>query len=61
MLPDYDRASVIGEYWANPKTRGFAEVLIGAEESHEVRAMLVGDAPREIALKRSLPSRVPGL
>lgn len=32
MLPDFDRADAIGSYWANPKTRTFAELLIDCEE-----------------------------
>jgi len=29
MLPELDRADAIGSYWGNPKTRTFAELLIG--------------------------------
>jgi hypothetical protein len=29
------------EYWANPETRTFAELLIDAEDSREVGAVLV--------------------
>lgn len=29
-LPDFDRADRIGEYYGNPKTRTFAELLIDA-------------------------------
>jgi hypothetical protein len=25
MLPDFERADRIGEFWGNPKTRAFAE------------------------------------
>jgi hypothetical protein len=28
MLPDFDRADRIGEFWGDPKTRAFAELLI---------------------------------
>ena len=28
MLPDFDRADRIGEFWGNPKTRTFADLLI---------------------------------
>ena len=31
-LPDFDRANRIGEFWGNPKTRTFAELLIDCEE-----------------------------
>jgi hypothetical protein len=32
MLPDLDRADRIGEFWGNPKTRTFGELLIDLEE-----------------------------
>jgi hypothetical protein len=39
---DFERAATIGEYWANPRTRPFAELLIECEENREARALLVG-------------------
>jgi hypothetical protein len=42
MLPDFERADAIGSYWANPKTRTFAELLIDCEEDRVLRAVLVG-------------------
>ena len=42
MLPDFDRTDRIGEFWGNPKTRTFAELLIDCEEDRGLRAVLVG-------------------
>jgi len=42
MLPDFDRADRIGEFYKNPKTRTFAELLIDVEEDPYLRAVLVG-------------------
>ena len=42
MLPDFERADRIGEFWGNPKTRTFAELLIDCEEDLTLRAVLVG-------------------
>ena len=41
MLPDFDRADRIGEFWGNPKTRTFAELLIDCEEDRTLRGVLV--------------------
>lgn len=35
-LPDYDRAGRIGEFFQDPRTRDFAELLIDAEEDPRV-------------------------
>jgi hypothetical protein len=42
MLPDFDRADRIGEFWGYPESRAFAELLIDCEEDQTLRAVLVG-------------------
>ena len=44
MLPDFERADRIGEFWGNPKTRTFADLLIDCEEDRTPRAVPVGAA-----------------
>jgi hypothetical protein len=41
MLPDFERADRIGEFWSYPETRTFAELLIDCEEDRALRAVLV--------------------
>jgi hypothetical protein len=41
MLPDFDRADRIGEFWSYPESRAFAELLIECED-RTLRAALVG-------------------
>jgi hypothetical protein len=41
MLPDFDRADRIGEFWSYPQSRTFAELLIDCEEDRTLLPVLV--------------------
>ena len=59
MLPDFERADRIGEYWGYPRSRAFAELLIDCEEDRTLRAVLVGMV-READGRRLRAGRSPG-
>ena len=42
MLPDFERADRIGEFWGYPQSRTFAELLIDCEEDRVLRACSSG-------------------
>jgi hypothetical protein len=42
VLPDFDRADRIGEFWGHPETRTFGELLIDLEEDKAARAVVFG-------------------
>ena len=42
MLPGFERADRIGEFWGNPRTRTFAELLIDLEEDKAAKAVVWG-------------------
>ena len=42
MLPEFERAGRIGEFYGDPRTRTFAELLIDCEQDQTLRAVLVG-------------------
>jgi hypothetical protein len=45
ILPDFERADRIGEFWGYPESRAFAELLIDCEEDRVLRTVLVGMLP----------------
>jgi hypothetical protein len=44
VLPYFERADRIGEFWGYPESRAFAELLIDCEDDRTLRAGVVGAA-----------------
>ena len=42
-LPDLERVRTIGEFYADPRTRTFANLLIDLEDSPHARAVVLGE------------------
>jgi len=42
MLPDYERASRIGDFYLDSRTKTFAELLMDLEESPHARGVVLG-------------------
>jgi hypothetical protein len=42
MLPDFERADRIGEFWGYPQSRAFTELLIDLEGGRVARAVVFG-------------------
>ena len=41
-LPDLERVRSIGEFYGDPRTRAFSQLLVDLEESPQTRAVVLG-------------------
>jgi hypothetical protein len=41
-LPDLERVRSIGEFYSDPRTRDFSQLLVDLEESPQTRALVLG-------------------
>jgi len=48
MLPDFDRADRIGEFWGHLESRAFADLLIDCEEDRHAKAVIIWGLLREM-------------
>jgi hypothetical protein len=46
MLPGFERADRIGEFWSDPESRTFAELLIDCEDDPALPGGAGGDVAR---------------
>ena len=54
ILPDFDRAERIGDFWGSPATKSLGELLIDFEEDRVARARRRREAARERASRGRL-------
>jgi hypothetical protein len=59
MLPDFDRADRLGEFWSYPQSRTFSELLIDCEEDRTLRCSS-GSCARPSANRGTSTIRIAG-
>jgi hypothetical protein len=58
MLPDFERADRIGEFWGYPQSRAFAELLIDCEGTERSEPCWLGCCERATGTPRALDGRL---